>query len=93
MKRHWLRGVLLGVSLALFLAGGVALAQGIVITIDPEECLECSTRAAPNYLSLSSSGWLDNETISYHAWFYSHYVGYCISCGHASTAAPPTLHS
>ena len=29
MKRHWLRGVLLGVSLALLLAGGVALAQDV----------------------------------------------------------------
>lgn len=31
MKRHWLRGVLLGVSLALLLAGGVALAQEPVL--------------------------------------------------------------
>ena len=30
MKKHWLRGVLLGVSLALLLAGGVALAWGTV---------------------------------------------------------------
>ena len=27
MKKYWLRGMLLGVSLALLLAGGVALAQ------------------------------------------------------------------
>ncbi|MGB9300011.1 MAG: PEP-CTERM sorting domain-containing protein [Anaerolineae bacterium] len=40
MKRHWLRGVLLGVSLALLLAGGVALAQGLFITVD-KECVEC----------------------------------------------------
>jgi hypothetical protein len=31
MKSHWLRGVLLGVSLALLLAGGVALAQQPVL--------------------------------------------------------------
>jgi hypothetical protein len=30
MKRPWLRGVLLGVSLALLLSGGLALAQGPV---------------------------------------------------------------
>jgi hypothetical protein len=30
MKKHWLRGVLLGVSLALLLTGGLALAQGPV---------------------------------------------------------------
>jgi hypothetical protein len=29
MKKHWLRGVLLGVSLALLLAGGVAVAQDV----------------------------------------------------------------
>ena len=40
MKKHWLRGVLLGVSLALLLAGGVALAQGLFITVD-KDCLEC----------------------------------------------------
>jgi hypothetical protein len=38
MKRHWLRGVLLGVSLALLL-GGVVLAQDVepVFTLDPPE--------------------------------------------------------
>jgi hypothetical protein len=39
MKKHWLRGMLLGVSLALLLAGGAALAQGL-ITLD-QECLPC----------------------------------------------------
>ena len=40
MKKHWLRGVLLGVSLTLFLAGGVALAQGLYVTAD-KACVEC----------------------------------------------------
>jgi hypothetical protein len=40
MKRHWLRGLLLGVSLALLLAGGVAFAQGLYVTAD-KECVEC----------------------------------------------------
>ena len=40
MKKHWLRGVLLGVSLALLLAGGVALAAGLKVTVD-QECIEC----------------------------------------------------
>ena len=40
MKRHWLRGVLLGVSLALLLAGGVALAATLSITSD-ESCFQC----------------------------------------------------
>jgi len=40
MTKHWLRGVLLGVSLALLLAGGVALAQGLTVTAD-KDCVEC----------------------------------------------------
>ena len=45
MKRHWLRGVLLGVSLALLLAGGVALAQGLRVAAD-QDCFECWSRTA-----------------------------------------------
>jgi len=44
MKKHWLRGMLLGVSLALLLAGGVALAQGLSVTAD-QDCFECVSRA------------------------------------------------
>ena len=40
MKRSWLRGMLLGLSLALLLAGGVALAQGLTLTVD-QDCFEC----------------------------------------------------
>lgn len=40
MKRHWLRGVLLGVSLSLLLASGVALAQGLWVTVD-KDCVPC----------------------------------------------------
>jgi len=39
MKRTWLRGMLLGVSLALLLGGGVALAQ-MALTVD-QDCFEC----------------------------------------------------
>ena len=45
MRRYWLRGTLLGVSLALLLAGGVALAQGLSVSVAPE-CLECWPRTA-----------------------------------------------
>jgi len=38
MKKHWLRGVLLGVSMALLLTGGIALAQSL--TVEPE-CFQC----------------------------------------------------
>jgi hypothetical protein len=40
MKKTWLRGVLLGMSIALLLAGGAALAQGLVMTAD-DDCVEC----------------------------------------------------
>ena len=45
MKKHWLRGVLLGVSLALLLAGGVAVANGLYATPD-QPCFQCQPRAA-----------------------------------------------
>ncbi len=45
MKRHWLRSMLLGLSLALLLAGGAALAQGLSITAD-QACFECWPRTA-----------------------------------------------
>jgi hypothetical protein len=44
MKRHSLRGLVLGVSLALLLTGGAALAQGLSITVD-QVCFECWPRA------------------------------------------------
>jgi len=40
MRRYWLRGILLGMSLALLLAGGVALGQGLSIAVD-QDCFEC----------------------------------------------------
>jgi hypothetical protein len=44
MKRHWRLGVLLGVSVALLLAGGVALAQTLGVAVDPD-CFVCTPRA------------------------------------------------
>jgi hypothetical protein len=41
MKRNWLRGILLGVSLVLLLSGGVALAKTpMTFTVD-QYCFEC----------------------------------------------------
>jgi hypothetical protein len=40
MKKHWLRGLLLGVSMALLLGGAVAVAQGLTVTLD-QACFEC----------------------------------------------------
>ena len=41
MKKNWLRGVLLGVSLALLLSGGVALAQDSLFFIVYKDCVQC----------------------------------------------------
>lgn len=43
MRKNWLRGMLLGLSLALLLAGGAALAQGLSVTAD-QDCFECWSR-------------------------------------------------
>jgi hypothetical protein len=64
MKRHWLRGVLLGVSLALLLAGGVAMAAGVYVTAE-KECVECvdmppigpSAPAEENLIDIEFGGW------------------------------------
>ena len=41
MKKHWLRGVLLGVSLALLLGAGVAVARQLLTVSADKECVEC----------------------------------------------------
>jgi len=41
MKRNWLRGVLLGLSMALLLTGGVALAQDSLFMIVYKDCVQC----------------------------------------------------
>jgi hypothetical protein len=47
MKRLWLRGMLLGVSLALLLAGGAALANGVNVEAN-RECVECEVGERPH---------------------------------------------
>ena len=64
MKRAWLRGMLLGVSMALLLAGGVALAQGLTVTAD-KDCVECDEMTNPlppeeQRLGFTISGWNPN---------------------------------
>ena len=49
MKKHWLRGLLLGASLALLLASGVALAQAVELTVSVDkECVECWPYVGPD---------------------------------------------
>ena len=72
MKEHGLRALLLGVSMALLLAGGVALAQGVYITAD-QECFECwdvslvapASIAPPEdkVVTLEIGGWGDSDEV------------------------------
>jgi hypothetical protein len=41
MKKNWVRGILLGLSLALLLTGGVALAQDSLFFIVYKDCVQC----------------------------------------------------
>jgi hypothetical protein len=67
MTRNWLRGVLLGVSLVLLLASGVALAQTLMVTAD-QDCVECwpgprEVYPPPEYwVDLTVQGW-DPESL------------------------------
>jgi hypothetical protein len=61
MKRHWLRGLVLGVSVALLLSGGVALARGLSITAD-KECVVCwpgqeNPTESQYLMTLTFGGW------------------------------------
>ena len=65
MKKHWLRGILLGVSLVLLLGGGVALAQSI--SIEPYCNVCCDDCEWPpsdcEGFAISSSGWAASELL------------------------------
>jgi hypothetical protein len=49
MKKHWLRGVLLGVSVALLLGGGAALAQPEPTLSIDQLCFECGELDPNNF--------------------------------------------
>ena len=65
MKRNWRRGLLLGVSMALFLAGGVALAAPRM-TIEPY-CFVCCDKCEEDWACdgsvLSTSGWPGSQLV------------------------------
>ena len=61
MKKNWLKGVLLGVSMALLLAGGVALAAGVWVRTE-QPCYPCYDYPAEepgpeNYVKITLGGW------------------------------------
>jgi len=69
MKKNWLRGLLLGVSLALLLSGGVALAQSLDAW---PECFQCRPEAGgdgPYTYNFESCGWDQDEPLYYRETF------------------------
>ena len=60
MKKHWLRGMVLGVSMALLLAGGVAVAAGLYVIAD-KDCVNCvpsgSVPGEDNSIRIEFGGW------------------------------------
>jgi len=73
MKKNWLRGLLLGASVALLLSGGVALAAP-TISISPE-CGVCCERTelgnsqdligCDEFFTVTSSGWANSEVLDF----------------------------
>jgi hypothetical protein len=61
MEKRWLRCLLLGVSLALVLSGGVALAQGSLYVIADKDCINCVPEGAvpgeENSVTVEWGGW------------------------------------
>jgi hypothetical protein len=87
MRKQGLRGVLLGVSLAMFLAGGIALAQGLVVTAD-QDCLECyPVPEEPDHalppdeyrVDITVSGWDYGKSLCWNMYFEGEPMGspYC----------------
>ncbi len=69
MRKHWLRGMLLGVSLALLLGGGVALAQSLLAWPDCFQCLPEEGADGPYYYNWESCGWQPGEPLDYRETF------------------------
>lgn len=71
MTKHRLGGMVLGVTLALLLVSGVALAQAILPATIDTECVECipaqyagdpgSVPHDPYLWTMTSTGWNDGE--------------------------------
>ncbi len=84
MKSYWLRGLVFGVSLALLLAGGVALAQGLYVTAD-KACVQCSPMGGGDLVPLPIT--VPEEylvTYTYGGW--SHDLSYSL----CTRMVPPT---
>ncbi len=70
MNKHWLRGLSLGVGVALLLSGGVALAQDLFLSVE-KDCVECwPGRGSPTedryLLPFTMGGWDTNYPLCEH---------------------------
>ena len=71
MKKNWLRGLLLGLSMALLLTGGIALAQSLQVTPDCFQCFPGSKGefvdqqpGFPYSYRFNSCGWEPGEPLA-----------------------------
>jgi hypothetical protein len=69
MRKHWLRGLLLGVSVALLLGSGVALAQSLHAWPECFQCLPRKGADGPYYYNWESCGWDPDEPLYYRETF------------------------
>jgi hypothetical protein len=74
MKTSWLRGMLLGISVSLLLAGGVAVAQGLTVVVD-QDCVECwpgpydSLPADEYVVEITLNGWDPAGILCFNLYF------------------------
>jgi hypothetical protein len=73
MKRQWVGGVLLGVSVALLLGGGVALAQSMIAWPDCFQCrsgpIPAEQADGPYEYGWESCGWQPGQALLYRETF------------------------
>jgi hypothetical protein len=74
MKKLWLRGLVLAVSLTLLLSGGVALARGLFLSVD-KDCVVCwpgegePTPTEDEYwIDLTYGGWATDRPLCFREW-------------------------
>ncbi len=69
MRKHWTRNLLLAVSAALLLGGGVALAGSLTFVFSPD-CLLCYTGDGPTedgqLVTGTTTGWQEGESVSFY---------------------------
>jgi hypothetical protein len=90
MERHGLRGVFLGLSLALLLAGGVALAAGVYVKVE-KPCVECTMGEVPgpgeeNLIDIEYGGWAVGDYICVRWMVGSFYLAN--TCATATSPGP-----